>query len=58
MLDNGRKTVAYISNRDINLSACRLLSVIRPNIQNRSEVWECNNKGQADALDLGRSYSV
>ena len=43
---------SIISNRDINLSACRLLlpSVIRPSIEYGSEVWE-SNKGQINALE-------
>ena len=42
----------YISNRDINLSARRLLllSVIRPSIEYGGEVWE-GNKSQVDALE-------
>ena len=41
-----------ISNRDINLSARRLLlfSVIRPSTEYRGEVWE-GNKSQVDALE-------
>ena len=41
-----------ISNRNINLSACKLLllSVIRPSIGYGSEVWE-GNKIQADYLE-------
>ena len=41
----------YISNRDINLSARRLLllSVVRPSLEYGSEVWE-GNKSQAAAL--------
>ena len=46
-IDNGRKKVnqlhhSVISNRDINLSARRLLlhSVIRPSIEYGGEVWE------------------
>ena len=56
MLDNGRKKVnrlhSIISNRDINLSARRLLllSLIRPSIEYGSEVWE-GNKGQTKALE-------
>ena len=56
VLDNGRKTVnqlhSIISNRDINLSAHRLLllSVIRPSTEYGSEVWE-SNKGQTNALE-------
>ena len=56
VLDNGRKKVnqlhSIISNWDINLSARRLLllSVIRPNIEYGSEVWE-SNKGQTNALE-------
>ena len=45
------KPVVY-SNRDINLSARRLLllSVIRPIIEYGGEVWE-GNKSQVDALE-------
>ena len=56
VLDNGRKKVnqlhSVISNRDINLSARRLLllSVIRPSIEYGGEVWE-GNKSQVDALE-------
>ena len=56
VLDNGRKKVnqlhSIISNRDINLSARKLLllSVIRPSIEYGSEVWE-GNKGQTNALE-------
>ena len=44
--------VIIISNRKVNLSAHRLLllSVIRPSIENGSEVWE-GNKSQAGSLD-------
>ena len=43
---------SIISNRDINLSARRLLllSVIRPSIEYDSEVWE-SNKGQTNVLE-------
>ena len=56
VLDNGREKVnqlhSIISNRDINLSARRLLllSIIRPSIECGSEVWE-GNKGQTNALE-------
>ena len=56
VLDNGRKKVnqlhSIISNRDINLSARRLLllSVIRSSIEYGNEVWE-SNKGQTNALE-------
>ena len=56
VLDNGRKKVnqlhSIISNRDINLSARRLLllSVIRPSLEYGSAVWE-SNKGQTNALE-------
>ena len=56
MLDRGRKKVnqlhSVISNRDINLSARRLLllSVVRPSLEYGSEVWE-GNKSQAAALE-------
>ena len=57
LLDNGRKKVnqlhKVISNRNVNLSASRLLlllSVIRPSIEYRSEVWE-GNKSQASSLE-------
>ena len=55
VLHNGRKKVnqlhSVISNRDINLSARRLLllSVIRPSMEYGGEVWE-GNKSQVDAL--------
>ena len=60
VLDNGRKKVnqlhSVISNRDINLSAYRLLllSVIRPSIEYGGEAWE-GNKSQVEALDIRRS---
>ena len=56
VLDSGRKKVnqlhSVISNRDINLSARRLLliSVLRPKLEYGSEVWE-GNKGEAAALE-------
>ena len=56
VLDNGRKKVnqlhSVISNRDINLSARRLLllSVIRPSIEYGGKVWE-GNKSQVDDLE-------
>ena len=56
VLDCGSKKVnqlhSVISNRDINLSARRLLllSVVRPSLEYGSEVWE-GNKGQAAALE-------
>ena len=56
LLDNGRKRVnqlhKVISNRNINLSARRhlLFSVIRPNTEYGSEVWE-GNKSQAGSLE-------
>ena len=52
VISNGRKKVnQLISNRNINLSARRLLllSVLRPSIEYGSEVWKCN-KSQASAL--------
>ena len=59
VLDCGRKKVnqlhSVISNRDINLSARRLLllSVVRPSLEYGSEVWE-GNKSQAAALGGGK----
>ena len=56
VLDCDRKKVnqlhSVISNRDINLSARRLLllSVVRPSLQYGSEVWE-GNKSQAAPLE-------
>ena len=56
LLENGRKKVnqlhKVISYRNVNLSAPRLLllSVIRPNIEYGSEVWEGNNS-QAGSLE-------
>ena len=55
LLDNGRKKVnqlhKVIGNRNVNLSTLRLLlSVIRPNIEYGSEVWE-GNKSQAGSLE-------
>ena len=56
VLDNGRRKVnqlhSVISNRDINLSARRLLllAVVRPTLEYGSEVWEAN-KTQAAALE-------
>ena len=58
VLDCGRKKVnqlhSVISNRDINLSACRLLllSVVKPSVEYGSEVWE-GNKSQTAAVLLG-----
>ena len=52
---NGKKKVnqlhSVISNRDINLSAHRLLllAVVRPTLEYGSEVWEAS-KAQAAAL--------
>ena len=56
VLDCGRKKVnqlhSVISNRDINLSARRLLllSVVRRSLEYGSEMWE-GNKRQAAALE-------
>ena len=56
VLDSGRKKVnqihSVISNRDINMSAHRLLllSVVRPSLEYGNEVWE-GNKSQAAALE-------
>ena len=53
---SGKKKVnqlhSVISNRDINLSARRLLllAVVRPTLEHGSEVWEAN-KAQAAALE-------
>ena len=53
---NGRKKVnqlhSVISNRDINLSARRLLllAVVRPTLEYGSEVWEANDS-QATVLE-------
>ena len=43
---------SVISNRDINLSARRLLllSVVRPSLEYGSEIWDCN-KSQTRALE-------
>ena len=55
-LDNGRRRVnqlhKVVSNRNINLSACRhlLLSVFRPSTEYGSEVWE-GNKSQTGSLE-------
>ena len=54
--DNCKKKVnqlhSVISNRDINLTALRLLllSVVRPSLEYGSEIWDCN-KSQARALE-------
>ena len=54
--DNCKKKVnqlhSVISNRDINLSARRLLllSVVRPSLEYGSEIWDCN-KSQTRALE-------
>ena len=56
VINNGRKKVnqlhIVISNRDINLTAHRLLllSVIRPSIEYGLEIWE-DNKGQVAGLE-------
>ena len=56
VVDTGRgkinKVHSIISNRDINLSARRLLllSVIRPSIEYGSEIWE-GNKANSNALE-------
>ena len=56
LLDNGRKKInqlhKVVSNRKVNLSACRLLllSVIRLSIEYGSEVWE-GNKTQVGSLE-------
>ena len=56
LLDDSRRNInqlhKIISNRNINLSACRLLllSVIRPSIENGSEVWE-GNKSRVGSLE-------
>ena len=56
MIKTGREKVnklhSIISNKDINLSACRLLllSVIRPSIEYGSEIWE-GNKMTGSALE-------
>jgi hypothetical protein len=56
VLDNGRRKVnqlhSVISNRDINLSARRLLllAVVRPTLEYGGEVWE-GNKAQAASLE-------
>ena len=56
VVSNGRKRVnqlhSVISNRDINLTARRLLllSVIRLSIEYGAEIWE-GNKGQVVALE-------
>ena len=54
VLDNGKKKVnqlhSIISNRDINLSARRLLLLSVTSIEYGSEVWE-SNKGQTNALE-------
>ena len=44
----GNKLHKIISNLNINLCACRqlLLSVIRPNIEYGSVVWEGNKSGR------------
>ena len=56
VVDNGRKKVnqlpSILSNRDINLSARRLLllSVVRPTLEYGNEVWE-GNKAQSASLE-------
>ena len=52
LLDNGRINQLHkvISNRNINLSAHRHWSVIRPSIDYGSEVWE-GTKNQAGSLE-------
>ena len=54
VLDSGRKNQLHsvISNRDINMSARRLLllSVVRPSLEYGNEVWE-GNKSQAAVLE-------
>ena len=48
----GKQLHSIISNRDINLTARRLLrhSVIRPSREYRGELWE-GNRGQVVALE-------
>ena len=53
VIDNGRRKVNQLhSNRDINLSARRLLllAVVRPTLEYGSEMWEAN-KTQAAASE-------
>ena len=56
VLDDGKRRVnqlhSIISNRDINLSARRLilLSVVRPSVDYGSEIWE-GNKAKISALE-------
>ena len=56
VLDTGKRRVnqlhSIISNRDINLSARRLilLSVVRPSVEYGSEIWE-GNKAKISALE-------
>ena len=48
----GNQLYSIISNRNINLTAQRLLllSLLRPSMEYGSEVWKCN-KSQASALE-------
>ena len=48
VLQNGRKRISQAHNRDIDLTARRLLliSVVRPTLEYGNEVWE-DNKAQA-----------
>ena len=55
--DNCKKNVnqlhSVISNRDINLTAQRLLllPVVRPSLEYGSEIWDCNKvSGQSNYL--------
>ena len=56
VMQSGKKIInqlnSVISNRDINLSACRLLllAVVRPTLEYGSEVWDAN-KAHAAALE-------
>ena len=47
-----KKLHGVISNRDINLTARRLLllCVVRPSLEYGSEIWDCN-KSQARAMN-------
>ena len=60
-MGRARKKVSQVhSNRDIDLTACRLLliSVVRPTLEYGSEVWEGQAAASVESVMIGGAKRI